>query len=192
MDYISNTVLRVALAFLFTGNKTLPVLLTGAVISGVLGMLCIQFVTQFTRVKADSAIGIVLSVFFGIGIVLLTHIQRVGGGNQAGLDKFLFGQAASLVGDDLVVMLCLVFAIICFVLPVGFMVLSKITLSVVGRSKTPTIFNNAVGSSDPIPTFPSCLTVSMAIFSLESIFLTVFLAILEISLSKFLTPDSLV
>ena len=106
----------VALAFLFTGNKTLPVLLTGAVISGVLGMLCIQFVTQFTRVKADSAIGIVLSVFFGIGIVLLTHIQRVGGGNQAGLDKFLFGQAASLVGADLVVMSCLACAIIFFVL----------------------------------------------------------------------------
>ena len=106
----------VALAFLITDSKALPVLLTGAVISGILGMLCIQFITQFTRIKADSAIGIVLSVFFGFGIMLLTHIQRVGGGNQAGLDKFLFGQAASLVGDDLVVMLCLVFAIICFVL----------------------------------------------------------------------------
>ena len=57
----------VALAFLLTGSKALPVLITGAVISGVFGMMCIQFVTQFTRVKADSAIGIVLSVFFGIG-----------------------------------------------------------------------------------------------------------------------------
>ncbi len=94
----------VALAYLWTGSKALSVLLAGAAISGVLGVLVIQFITNFTRIKADAAIGIVLSVFFGIGIVLLTHIQRVGSGNQSGLDKFLFGQAASLVSDDLEVM----------------------------------------------------------------------------------------
>ncbi|MFT5090601.1 MAG: manganese/zinc/iron transport system permease protein [Candidatus Latescibacterota bacterium] len=106
----------VALAYLLTGSKALPVLLLGATISGVLGVLVIQFVTNFTRIKADSAIGIVLSVFFGIGIVLLTHIQRVGGGNQSGLDKFLFGQAAAMVGDDLVVMTVLTTIIIAAVL----------------------------------------------------------------------------
>ena len=94
----------VALAYLWTGSKALPVLLAGAAVSGVVGVLFIQFVTNFTRIKADAAIGIVLSVFFGIGIVLLTHIQRAGSGNQSGLDKFLFGQAASLVDDDLKVM----------------------------------------------------------------------------------------
>ena len=94
----------VALAYLWTGSKALPVLLTGAAISGVLGVLVMQFIINFTRVKADAAIGIVLSVFFGVGIVLLTHVQRVGTGNQSGLDKFLFGQAASLVNDDLRVM----------------------------------------------------------------------------------------
>ena len=75
-----------------TGSKSLPVLLFGATVAGVLGVLLIQFITQYTRVKADSAIGIVLSVFFGIGIVLLTHIQRAGGGNQSGLDKFLLAK----------------------------------------------------------------------------------------------------
>ncbi len=106
----------VALAYLATGSKALSVLLVGATCAGVVGVLFIQFVTQFTRIKADSAIGIVLSVFFGIGIVLLTHIQRVGGGNQSGLDKFLFGQAASMVGDDLVVMTVLAAIIIVAVL----------------------------------------------------------------------------
>jgi manganese/zinc/iron transport system permease protein len=106
----------VALAYLLTGSKALPVLLLGATISGILGVLVIQFITNFTRIKADSAIGIVLSVFFGIGIVLLTHIQRVGGGNQSGLDKFLFGQAAAMVGDDLVVMVVLVVIIVAAVL----------------------------------------------------------------------------
>ena len=94
----------VALAYLWTGSKALPVLLAGATVSGVLGVLLMQFIINFTRIKADAAIGIVLSVFFGIGIVLLTHIQRTGSGNQSGLDKFLFGQAASLVEDDLKVM----------------------------------------------------------------------------------------
>ena len=94
----------VALAFMWSGSKTLPVLLLGATISGVLGVLIIQLITQYTRLKADAAIGIVLSVFFGAGIVLLTHIQRSRAGNQSGLDKFLFGQAASLVGDDLQLM----------------------------------------------------------------------------------------
>jgi len=94
----------VALAFLITGSKALPVLITGAAISGIVGVLVIQLIVQQTRIKADAAIGIVLSVFFGVGIVLLTHIQRSSAGNQSGLDKFLFGQAAAMVDDDLKVM----------------------------------------------------------------------------------------
>ena len=94
----------VALAFMLTGSKALPVLIAGAAATGVLGVLIIQLIVRHTRIKADAALGIVLSVFFGVGIVLLTHIQRSATGNQAGLDKFLFGQAASLVEDDLWVM----------------------------------------------------------------------------------------
>jgi manganese/zinc/iron transport system permease protein len=107
----------VALAFLLTGSKALPVLITGAAISGIVGVLVIQLIVQQTRIKADAAIGIVLSVFFGIGIVLLTHIQRSSAGNQSGLDKFLFGQAAAMVNDDLKVMSVLAgLIILCVVL----------------------------------------------------------------------------
>jgi manganese/zinc/iron transport system permease protein len=94
----------VAGAFLLTGSKTLPVLIAGATATGVLGVLTIQFIVTQTRIKADAALGIVLSVFFGVGIVLLTHIQQSGVGNQSGLDKFLFGQAASIVRSDVKVM----------------------------------------------------------------------------------------
>jgi manganese/zinc/iron transport system permease protein len=65
-------------------------------------------VRRFSRVKEDAAIGIVLSVFFGAGIVLLTHIQKLPFANQSGLDKFLFGQAATLVPRDVAVMAVLV------------------------------------------------------------------------------------
>jgi manganese/zinc/iron transport system permease protein len=90
----------VCLAFLLTGTRSFPALLTGALIAGLLGAACIQVITRNSRVKEDAALGLVLSVFFGFGILLLTLIQRSETGNQAGLDKFIFGQAASLVGAD--------------------------------------------------------------------------------------------
>jgi manganese/zinc/iron transport system permease protein len=94
----------VVIAFLITGSKSIIPLLIGASISGILGMLAIQAITNASRIKPDAALGLALSVFFGIGIVLLTHVQRQPLGNQSGLDKFLFGQAASLVQSDLLVM----------------------------------------------------------------------------------------
>ena len=106
----------VALAFMMTGSKSLPVLIAGATATGLAGMLAIQFVVHHTRLKADSAIGIVLSVFFGGGIVLLTHIQRSRVGNQSGLDKFLFGQAAAIVREDILVMAAMSLAIIAVLL----------------------------------------------------------------------------
>ncbi len=94
----------VCVAFMLTGTKSILPLLIGATVSGVLGVLMIQAVTASGKIKSDAAIGIVLSVFFGAGIVLLTHIQKQPLGNQSGLDKFLFGQAASMVPKDLLVM----------------------------------------------------------------------------------------
>jgi manganese/zinc/iron transport system permease protein len=94
----------VCIAFLIAGTKDPLVLLAGALASGTLGALIILGVVRWSRIKEDSAIGIVLSVFFGLGIVLLTRIQKLPGGNQSGLDRYLFGQAATLVTHDIVVM----------------------------------------------------------------------------------------
>lgn len=91
----------ICLAFLLTGAKAPGVLLAGALGSGLLGAMFILGIVRGTRLKEDAALGIVLSVFFGGGIVLLTAIQQHPDAAQAGLDKFLFGQAASLVPSDL-------------------------------------------------------------------------------------------
>ena len=88
----------VCVAFLATQTRSLGPLLIGALVAGLLGAYCIQTITRRTRIKEDAALGIVLSVFFAVGILLLTIIQHSGAGNQAGLDKYVFGQAASLVG----------------------------------------------------------------------------------------------
>jgi manganese/zinc/iron transport system permease protein len=94
----------VCLAFLLTGAKSPLPLFLGALAAGLAGALFILATVRWSRIKEDSAIGIVLSVFFGVGIVLLTYIQKLPGGNQSGLDKYLFGQAATLVAEDLRVM----------------------------------------------------------------------------------------
>jgi len=94
----------IALAFLITGSKASLVLIIGAALAGWLGTYFIGKITGLSRIKYDSALGMVLSVFFGIGLVLLTYIQRLPNAAQAGLDKFLFGQAATLLERDVIVM----------------------------------------------------------------------------------------
>jgi manganese/zinc/iron transport system permease protein len=92
------------IAFILTGLKTPLVLILGAAVAGWLGALLVMLVTGQTRLKQDSALGIVLAVFFGFGLVLLTWVQRQGGAGQSGLDRFLFGRAAAMIMPDVIVM----------------------------------------------------------------------------------------
>lgn len=90
----------VCLAFIITGSRSLGGFLVGAALAGLVGAACIQVITRYSRVKEDAALGLVLSVFFGFGIVLLTLIQQSQKASQAGLDKLVFGQAAAMVSGD--------------------------------------------------------------------------------------------
>lgn len=99
----------IALAFLGAvalgmDGRSLPLLLTGAVATGVLGVVCIQLLVRHTRLHEDAAIGIVLSVFFGAGVVLLSIVQRDPSGNAAGLGRFIYGQAAAMNRGDALLM----------------------------------------------------------------------------------------
>lgn len=119
-DALSHAALPgVALAFLVVGRKDFLALVIGAAVTAWLGSLAVNAIVRKTKLKLDAALGIVLSVFFGIGIVLLTHIQKTGAGTQAGLDKFLFGQAAAMGKGD-VIILALVAAILLIVVAVGY------------------------------------------------------------------------
>ncbi len=104
-DAVSHAALPgIVLAFMITGAKTPIILVLGAALAGWIAALLVMLVVRTTRIKTDTALGLVLSTFFGLGLVLLSLVQRSGGAGQAGLDRFLFGQAATLVGDDLVTM----------------------------------------------------------------------------------------
>ncbi|MGD6872859.1 iron chelate uptake ABC transporter family permease subunit [Sutcliffiella horikoshii] len=102
----------ICIAFLLYGAKSMSWFLIGASISGLIGTYCIQAIIKHSRIKEDTAIGLVLSVFFGFGIVLLTYIQQNGSGNQAGLDSFIFGQAAAIVGLDVQIISVIAFVLI--------------------------------------------------------------------------------
>jgi manganese/zinc/iron transport system permease protein len=102
-DAISHAALPgIALAFLLTGSKAPLVLVLGAAAAGWLGTLLVMRIVGSTRVPEDSALGIVLATFFGFGLVLLTWIQKRPDAAQAGLDRYLFGQAATLLQRDVV------------------------------------------------------------------------------------------
>lgn len=101
-DAVAHAVLPgMCLAFILTGTKNPFYLAIGACFSGGLALLLIDSISQSSKIKEDTAIALVLSVAFGIGILLLTAIQHSGNAAQVGLTNFLFGKAASLVRSDL-------------------------------------------------------------------------------------------
>ena len=82
-------------------NRNMLGLSVGALATGLLAIGAVTVVCRWTRTKEDAAIGIVLSTFFGAGVVLLTVVQQSASGNQAGLDRFLFGEPAGMLASDI-------------------------------------------------------------------------------------------
>ncbi len=101
-DMLSHAALPgICIAFLIMQNRNLVGLSLGALATGLLGIGVMTLVRRWTRTKEDAAIGIVLSTFFGAGVVLLSYIQQLPGGNQAGLSSYLFGETAGITRHDI-------------------------------------------------------------------------------------------
>ena len=101
-DGISHSALAgICLAFLISGKKELYILLTGALVIGFLCIFLIHYIERNSKVKLDSAIALLLSTFFGLGLVLLTYLKKVPGAKKAGLNRFIFGQASTLIAKDI-------------------------------------------------------------------------------------------
>ncbi|MBM2290330.1 metal ABC transporter permease [Sulfitobacter pseudonitzschiae] len=85
-------------------GRNLIGLLAGGAVSAAIGLLCVNWLSTRTRLAEDAAIGAVLSVFFGFGIVVLTYIQTMSSGRQAGLESFLLGSTAGMLQSDALVL----------------------------------------------------------------------------------------
>lgn len=120
-DALSHATLPgIAVAFMIAvslggSGKSMLGLLLGAFVFGCIGVLFILAIRHTTRLKDDAAIGIVLSVFFGLGLCLLKIATEMPNGSSAGLDGFIFGKAASMVSSDAFLMLTVAVGIVILV-----------------------------------------------------------------------------
>jgi len=83
-------------------GRSLPILLAGAAATGVFGVLVVHALLGSGRLREDAAMGVTLSVLFGVGLAMLSAIQTMRLGNQGGLDSFIFGAAAGMSRSDAV------------------------------------------------------------------------------------------
>lgn len=88
-----------ALSTLFSGSgKQTGILLAGAAVSGIAGILVMALLRRFSRLRDDVAMGIVMSVFFGAGIAILQMVRNLP--DASGLESFIYGKTASMVAAD--------------------------------------------------------------------------------------------
>lgn len=108
----------IAIMFIFFGTKDTLSFMIGASITGLLATFVIVVIEKYSKVKMDSAMALILSMFFGFGLVLLSYIQKIPNANQAGIDRFIFGQASTLLKRDIyligIVGIILLFIVVIF------------------------------------------------------------------------------
>lgn len=105
------------IAFLITQERNLPVLLFGAAVTGMLGLVTVSALARNSRVKDDSALALVLGVFFGVGIVLSRWIQnQTTEGSKAGLDSFLLGKTSGMILSDVTFIAVISSFVLCMIL----------------------------------------------------------------------------
>ncbi len=101
-DAISHALLPgLCISFLLVGKKSVGLFMMGAFVMGMVAFLAIDYLPRWSKLKKDTANSLVLSCFFGVGLLLLTYIQHSGNEQQVGLQQFLFGSAASMQRSDL-------------------------------------------------------------------------------------------
>lgn len=101
-DVISHATLPgIICALILTGSRHPLILLCGGMLSGMLGVACMHMIVQKSSLKKDAALGIILSVFFGVGLVLLTYLQQVPEAQHGLIIKYIFGNASTVMHADI-------------------------------------------------------------------------------------------
>jgi manganese/zinc/iron transport system permease protein len=101
-DAIAHALLPgVVVAFILGDGRNPLYLIVGALVAGLLAHAFMRYIQTQTKLKSDTAVSLVLSTFFGFGIMLMSYVQRTGQGQQAGLERFLLGKAAAITMVDL-------------------------------------------------------------------------------------------
>lgn len=164
-------------------GKSMPGLLFGAFLSGLLGALCTLAITHLTRLRDDAALAIVLSIFFGAGVALFTVVQRTSTGNSAGLHQFVFGKTSSILADDVKLFAVLAASVI-------------LVTALLFKELTVLCFDQEYASSQGWPVFwldaiLMGLIVAVTVIGLQSVglLLVVALPVIPATAARFWTDD---
>ena len=98
----------IILAFMISGRKSSLILMLGAIVAGIVAFLLIQIISEGSKIEADTAMAVILSAMFGMGMVLKSYIQgnqKIQGASQSGLASYIFGQAAYILREDVYIIL---------------------------------------------------------------------------------------
>lgn len=152
--------------------RSLPVLLSGAALFGVIGLMSVQWLNRQTRLNEDASIAVVLSGYFGLGVVLLTLVQTVSTGNQAGLESFIMGQTAAMSAGE-----ALAIAVLAFVAILITVLLFK---ELMLYSFDPDFAQGQGWSVDRLDYVVAGLTVFVTVIGLQSVGLILIVALLII------------
>lgn len=93
----------ITLTFLLTQTHAPFLLFLGGTVSGTIALCLMILVTEVTKIKKETMLGVLLSVFFGFGFVIHSIIQKRHIAYQAVINKFLFGNAATLLSHELLI-----------------------------------------------------------------------------------------
>ncbi len=98
----------IILAFMISGRKSSLILMLGAIVAGIVAFILIQIIAEGSKIEADTAMAVILSAMFGMGMVLKSYIQgnqKIQGASQSGLASYIFGQAAYILREDVYIIL---------------------------------------------------------------------------------------
>lgn len=98
----------IILAFMISGQKNSVFLMLGAILAGIIAFILIQAISESSKIEADTAMAIILSAMFGLGLVLKSYIQgnsKYQKASQSGLASYIFGQAAYILKEDVIIIL---------------------------------------------------------------------------------------
>lgn len=98
----------IILAFMISGRKSSLILIFGAIVAGIVAFILIQIIAEGSKIEADTAMAVILSAMFGMGMVLKSYIQgnqKIQGASQSGLASYIFGQAAYILREDVYIIL---------------------------------------------------------------------------------------
>ena len=117
-DTLSHAVLPgIAVGFFISQSRNELALMLGAMLSGFFGVAIISTLKKFTKMKADSAMALILSAFYALGISLIAHLQQTTGSGAANLENYLFGSLVGLSQSDLPpIIFCLICIVLTFVI----------------------------------------------------------------------------